>query len=94
MEAEKAGLKFSNGLPMLVAQATAAAGYFLGMPGTFEKENERIISQLQKQIRNIILIGMPGSGKSTIGKLLSEQTGRTFIDMDQFTCPFSYPFSL
>ena len=83
LEAEKAGLKFSNGLPMLVAQATAAAGYFLGMPGTFEKENERIISQLQKQIRNIILIGMPGSGKSTIGKLLSEQTGRTFIDMDQ-----------
>lgn len=83
LEAEKAGLKHSNGLPMLVAQATAAAGYFLDSPGAFEKENERIILQLEKQMRNIVLIGMPGSGKSTIGKLLSAQTRKTFVDMDQ-----------
>lgn len=83
MEAEKKGLKFSNGLPMLVAQATAAAGWFLGTPGAFESENERIIRSLSDSILNIVLIGMPGSGKSTIGKLLSLQLNRPFIDMDE-----------
>ena len=39
LDAEKRGLKFANGLPMLVAQATAAAGYFLGTPGAFTGEN-------------------------------------------------------
>lgn len=82
MEAEKAGLKFSNGLPMLVAQATSAAGWFLGTPGAFENENERITGSLSRQMLNIVLAGMPGSGKSSIGKILSKQTGRTFYDMD------------
>ena len=75
LEAEKAGIRFSNGLPMLVAQATAAAGYFLGTPGA-RSENERIISDMERRMNNIVLIGMPGSGKSTIGRLLSEQTGK------------------
>lgn len=82
LEAEKLGLKASNGLPMLVAQATAAAGYFLGTPGAFEGENERIISQMERQMKNIVLIGMPGSGKSTIGRLLSNITGKPLMDMD------------
>ena len=70
---------------MLVAQATAAAGYFLGTPGAFESENERIISLLESRMENIVLIGMPGSGKSTIGRLISERTGKDFIDMDEET---------
>lgn len=82
LDAEKAGIKTANGLPMLVAQATAAAGYFLGTPGAFESENERIIDKLIRQMRNIVLIGMPGSGKSTIGKILAEKTSMTFVDMD------------
>lgn len=82
MDAERAGLKTANGLPMLVAQATAAAGYFLGTPGVFEKENERIISELQSRMQNIVLIGMPGCGKSTIGRIIADKTGKTFIDMD------------
>lgn len=82
MDAESAGLKTANGLPMLVAQATAAAGYFLGTPGVFEKENERIISELQSRMQNIVLIGMPGCGKSTIGRIIADKTGKTFIDMD------------
>ncbi|MFQ7472958.1 MAG: shikimate kinase, partial [Anaerovoracaceae bacterium] len=69
-------------LPMLVAQATAAAGYFLGTPGAFEKDNERIISQMERQMRNIVLIGMPGCGKSTIGKIISEITEKPFADID------------
>ena len=82
LEAEKAGLRFSNGLPMLVAQATAAAGYFLGTPGAFQDENERIIKTLRNRMQNIAVIGMPGSGKSTIGRLIAEITGKRFVDMD------------
>lgn len=83
LEAEKLGLKYSNGLPMLVAQATAAAGYFLGKPGTFETENERIISAMENRMKNIVLIGMPGCGKSTLGKIISKITKKTFVDMDE-----------
>lgn len=83
LEAEKLGLKYSNGLPMLVAQATAAAGYFLGKPGAFEAENERIISAMENRMKNIVLIGMPGCGKSTLGKIISKITEKTFVDMDE-----------
>lgn len=83
LDAEKTGLKTANGLPMLVAQATAAAGYFLGTPGAFEKENERIINKMVSDMRNIVLIGMPGCGKSTIGRIISEKTGKELIDMDE-----------
>lgn len=82
LEAEKLGLKYTNGLPMLVAQATAAAGYFLGTPGAFQKENQRIIKSMKQQMGNIVLIGMPGTGKSLIGKLLAELTGKTLQDTD------------
>ena len=82
LEAEKLGLKYTNGLPMLVAQATAAAGYFLGTPGAFQKENQRIIKPMKQQMGNIVLIGMPGTGKSLIGKFLAELTGKTLQDTD------------
>lgn len=82
LEAEKLGLKYTDGLPMLVAQATAAAGYFLGTPGAFQKENQRIIKAMKQQMGNIVLIGMPGTGKSLIGKLLAELTGKTLQDTD------------
>ena len=82
MDAEKAGLKTANGLPMLVAQATAAAGYFLRTPRAFESENEMIIEKMVNDMRNIVLIGMPGCGKTTIGRIISEKTGKEFVDMD------------
>lgn len=83
LEAEKLGLKHTNGLPMLVAQATAAAGYFIGKPGHFNKRNKTIVKAMEAQMRNIVLVGMPGSGKSTVGKVLSRITGKPFIDMDE-----------
>ena len=82
LEAEKLGLKYTNGLPMLAAQATAAAGYFLGTPGAFQKENQRIIKSMKQRMGNIVLIGMPGTGKSLIGKFLAELTGKTLQDTD------------
>lgn len=80
-QAKELGIRHTNGLPMLVAQATAAAEYFLGESG-FQNENPRIIEALKKDIENIVLIGMPGCGKSTLGKLLAVRTGKTFVDMD------------
>ena len=82
LDAQRLGIRHTNGLPMLVAQATAAAGYFLGTPGAFYSENERIISKLKSQMENIVLIGMPGCGKSTIGRILAEKTGKAFVDTD------------
>ena len=81
-QAKELNIPHSNGLPMLVAQATAAAEYFLGESG-FQNENPRIIAALEKSIENIVLIGMPGCGKSTLGRLLAEQTGKKFVDMDE-----------
>ncbi|MDO4545490.1 MAG: shikimate kinase, partial [Bacillota bacterium] len=83
LEAERLGIRHTNGLPMLVAQATAAAGYFLGTPGAFWQENDRIIAKLQQNMQNLVLVGMPGCGKTTIGMQLAEKTGKPFIDMDR-----------
>ena len=81
LQAEKLELPHSNGLPMLVAQAVAAEEHFFGKK-IADSEIERITAQLMREMRNIVLIGMPGSGKSTVGKALAERTGREMIDID------------
>ena len=82
LDAEKRGLVAINGLLMLVAQAKEAAEWFSGTAFSDEKIPE-IHSTLRRQMENIILIGMPGCGKSTIGKKLAEELGKEFIDADQ-----------
>lgn len=82
LQAEARGIPCSDGLPMLVAQAKAAEEHF------FEKtipdsENERILAMLRQETANIVLIGMPGSGKTTVGQALALLTGREAIDIDQ-----------
>ncbi len=81
MDAERKGIPFYNGLGMLVAQAKESAEWFLGhrLP---ERCIADIQNKLQKQTENIILIGMPGCGKSTIGKQLAQATGKAFVDAD------------
>lgn len=81
LDAVKAGIRCSNGLPMLVAQAAKSAEYFR------ENENVRpdipaICRAVSEKQRNIVLIGMPGCGKSTVGKVIARETGRKFIDTD------------
>lgn len=82
LQARVLGIPCCDGLPMLVAQAKAAEERFFGkvIP---DGENERILHQLRREMGNIVLIGMPGCGKSTIGKLLSEKTGREAVDIDE-----------
>lgn len=80
-EAERRNLIAVNGLLMLVAQAKEAAEWFTGEKIDDQKISE-IYSMLQNQMMNIILIGMPGCGKSTIGQIIAEKCGRKFVDAD------------
>ena len=82
LDAERLGIRSTNGLPMLVAQAKRACELFLG-EAVDDGEVERITNLIAAQTGNIILIGMPGCGKTTVGKLLSEMTGREVIDTDE-----------
>ncbi len=82
LRAEELGIPCSDGLPMLVAQAKAAEERFFGRTIP-ETEIERILRLLRRDRQNIVLIGMPGSGKSTVGCALAELTGRTAIDLDE-----------
>lgn len=75
-------IHYRNGLLMLVAQAKEAAEWFTGT-SISDDVIEPILDRLEMQMQNIVLIGMPGCGKSTIGKLLCEKTGRIFVDADQ-----------
>ena len=84
MQARELGIKYTNGLPMLVRQATLAAGYFhYGREDEkFLGQTEAIIEDLERAIENIVLIGMPGCGKSSIGKRLAKRLGRELVDSD------------
>ena len=81
LDAEKQGLKTENGLKMLVAQAKESAEWF-----TNAKIDNAVIDSIYRSLRgqmeNVILIGMPGCGKTTIGQLLSRRLGKKFLDAD------------
>ncbi|MBR6676794.1 MAG: shikimate kinase [Clostridia bacterium] len=81
LEAERRKVKAMGGLHMLVAQAVLASGMFFN-----KRMDERLISTVEKKVaammKNVTLIGMPGCGKSTIGKRLAALTGRRFVDID------------
>ena len=80
LQAEELGIPCSDGLPMLVAQAKAAEEHFFDRL-IADRENERILAQLRREMTNLVLIGMPGSGKSTVGAALAALTGREAIDI-------------
>ena len=83
------GIPAEGGLYMLVAQAVMACRIFLGRveeafsdEAAMNRETERIFKKIASDKENIVLTGMPGSGKSTVGKALAESLGRPFIDTD------------
>lgn len=82
LEAEKRGIPCANGLGMLVAQAKAACERFTGQPVADEKVYT-IKAEMERTTRNVMLIGMPGSGKSTVGAALAESLGRRLVDVDE-----------
>ncbi len=82
LQAKDRGIPAVSGLSMLVAQAKRANELFFRRPLSDEITSE-VILKTRRQMENVILIGMPGCGKSTAGKLLSEQLGFDFADTDE-----------
>lgn len=82
LDAENRGLPHENGLWMLVAQAKEAAEYFAGRKME-DSVIETVYKKLSVQMQNIVLIGMPGCGKSTIGALLAKRLARELADADE-----------
>ena len=82
LDAQKRGIPAEGGLYMLVAQAVRASELFLNC--TYEPDTaERIYLELLSKTENIVLSGMPGAGKSTVGRLLAQKLERPFFDLDE-----------
>ena len=81
LDCERYGIPSWNGLWMLVAQAKKSAEWFLdkALPDGLVRE---IHQKLRDRMENIALIGMAGCGKSSIGRLLSKELGKKFVDAD------------
>ena len=81
LQAEKLRIPHAGGLTMLVAQAKRSSEIFLGntLP---DGEIARITKKLSGSMQNIVLVGMPGCGKSTVGALLAKRLGRPLLEAD------------
>ncbi len=83
LDAEERGIKAINGLTMLVAQAKESSEWFTGTK-IAENDISPIVQKLSAQMENIVLIGMPGCGKTTLGKALAVKLDREFVDTDTY----------
>lgn len=81
-DASKRGIKAVGGLYMLVAQAAYAAEKFVGQSVSTEKI-ESVYRELLYEKQNIVLIGMPRSGKSSTGKIIANELEKRFVDSDE-----------
>ena len=81
LDAQRLGIDCINGLYMLVAQALRAAEIFTGESIPLSRIDE-VYNAIISEQKNIVLVGMPGCGKSTCAALLSEKTGRDCVDTD------------
>ena len=81
MNAEALGIPHAGGLTMLVAQARRSAELFTGRAIPAERVRSTVAA-LSRQMENIVLIGMPGCGKSAVGQALAQALGRPFRDAD------------
>ncbi len=80
-EAAERGIPTCGGLYMLAAQAVYASALFLGKEAD-ETLIDKAFSSVESEKENIVLVGMPSSGKSSVGKVIAERLGREFIDSD------------
>lgn len=81
LQADSLDIPYSDGLPMLVAQAIAAGNLFQHTQHD-PSHVESILTEIRKELENIILIGMPGAGKTTVGLALASDLDRPFCDAD------------
>ena len=81
LDAEARGIKAVNGLAMLVAQGRRAAEIFFDR-AIDDAIVDKTVRDMEARFRNVVLVGMPGCGKSTVGRLLAERLGKRFLDTD------------
>lgn len=81
MQAEQRNIPAVNGLGMLVAQAKYAAEHFTGET-IDNQEIAQIMEELNNRFSNLVLVGMPGSGKSSLGRELAKGLDKKFVDID------------
>ena len=81
LQAERLGIPCAGGLYMLVSQAKRSCELFTGK-SIPDSEIDRIERVLSHQMQNIVIIGMPGSGKTTVSTMLAEKLGRKILDTD------------
>lgn len=82
LQAEEMGLRRTGGLPMLVAQAVRAEELFFDR-SISANETGKIIARLWLDRTNIVLVGMPGCGKTTVGRALAQLSGKPLVDLDE-----------
>ena len=75
-------IRCTGGLPMLVHQAKRAEELFFGQPIP-DYQTELILARLWQDRTNIVLVGMPGCGKTTVGRELAKLTGKPLVDLDE-----------
>ena len=81
LAAERRGIPYESGLAMLVAQAYYASQLFQDKALNSDLI-ERLEAEIRHSTRNVVLIGMPGCGKTSAGRRLARMTGRPFVDLD------------
>ena len=81
LQARSRGIPAEGGLYMLAAQATYASALFRGCE-TSQRDIDLAYQTVRREMENIVLIGMPSSGKSTVGRALAERLGKRFADSD------------
>ncbi|MCL2358088.1 MAG: shikimate kinase [Defluviitaleaceae bacterium] len=80
IDAAERGIPAIGGLTMLVGQAAASSAIFTGRE---VKNAQEVLQNLRRKTENIILVGMPGSGKTTLGSSVALQLGKKFVDTDE-----------
>ena len=83
LEASSLGVVYNDGLPMLVRQAVLAENIWKGISDDVQL-TQKLVAFMRRQKANLILFGMPSSGKTTLGKLLATQLNKPFVDLDEY----------
>lgn len=82
LDAKRLGIRTATGLKMLVYQGIKANELFFDRK-IEKEESKKIYSYIYRDVSNIVIIGMPGSGKTSIGRSLAKKLDRGFVDLDR-----------
>lgn len=83
LQAEERGIPYADGLTMLCAQAVRSSELFTGKPAA-EGAVEHAVDLIKRKMLNIVLVGMPGCGKTVVAEALGKALGRDVLDTDAY----------